>query len=599
MNFSRVPGLCLAAAIASSFAIGQALAAPGDLDLSFGAGTGMVRDAVGVAGGQGHAIVIDSGGHIVIAGTARSTPTDSDFGVLRLNADGSLDASFGVNGRSIQDGPSANDDEAYAVTLLADDKLVIAGISLDLTTQTNFSALRVNVNGSIDSAFGNNGNGWMVSARPNSDGALAISAAPGGGFLLGGYVASSSLNDAASLRLDSLGMPDPLYGNNGFVFGADDSNSFRAAAVQTDGKAVFGGQIDNNGGAIVQRFNADGSVDSSFAGDGRTELGAVLTRVTDVHVLADGRILVLGQHLANARILRLNADGSLDAGFGSGGALTVSAASLGLSQLFPESIALDSEFRLLASGSGLAPATGSQLLLLRGLPDGQLDASFASGGVRLLDGAGQLYGDAVAVQPDGAIVVAGSEVDAVSGQGQYLAVRFEGGGGGGPQLPVLSISDASLVEGNSGSSLMSFTVNLSAPSDGTVNVDIGTDLGSATPGGDYTPTTAVASNFPNGTSSIVFQVPVLGDMEDEANETLFVRLSNPVGATLGDAEAIGTIIDDDRGTPPPPTAQVLPGPGPLALAALGLMLLAAALEHGRRSGRLSDQSNGAQERAQH
>ena len=77
-------------------------AAPGDLDPAFGNGSGIVRDAMADAGGQGRAVVIDANGRIVVAGTTYPlSPISGDFGLLRLNADGSLDASFGSGGRAI------------------------------------------------------------------------------------------------------------------------------------------------------------------------------------------------------------------------------------------------------------------------------------------------------------------------------------------------------------------------------------------------------------------------------------------------------------------------------------------------------------------
>src|SRR5690606_37928870 len=136
-------------------------------------------------------------------------------------------------------------------------------------------------------------------------------------------------------------------------------------------------------------------------------------------------------------------------------------------------------------------------------------------------------------------------------------------------------------EGNAGSALMGFTLSLTTPSDGSVAVDVATDLGSATPNVDYVPTSATLV-FPDGATSHVFQVPVNGDTDVEADEFLLVRLSNPVGAILGDAEATGTIVDDDV-PPPSGTVQPVPTLGTLALALLGVLLAACAATVRRRA----------------
>ena len=117
-------------------------------------------------------------------------------------------------------------------------------------------------------------------------------------------------------------------------------------------------------------------------------------------------------------------------------------------------------------------------------------------------------------------------------------------------LPSLSISDATVVEGNSGTTNATFTVTLSGPSSSTVTVSATTADITAVAGADYVPlaptTTAILA--PGETSGVVV-VPVLGDTVDEPNETFFVNLTVPVGATVADAQGLGTITDDDLPLP--------------------------------------------------
>jgi len=110
--------------------------------------------------------------------------------------------------------------------------------------------------------------------------------------------------------------------------------------------------------------------------------------------------------------------------------------------------------------------------------------------------------------------------------------------------PSLAVSDALVTEGDSVTKNALFTVSLSAASAGPVTVDYATAEGSAKAPGDYTATTGTLT-FAAGELSKQVAVSVVGDTLDELHETYSLDLSNPVGATLGDARGAGTILDND------------------------------------------------------
>ncbi len=110
--------------------------------------------------------------------------------------------------------------------------------------------------------------------------------------------------------------------------------------------------------------------------------------------------------------------------------------------------------------------------------------------------------------------------------------------------PVVSLGDASVAEGNSGTTTMVFTVTTSVASGLTTTVNYQTSDGSATAPGDYT-TAAGTVSIPAGSTSATFGVLVKGDTLHETNETFTVNLGNPVGAAIGAGSATGTIVDDD------------------------------------------------------
>ncbi|MGB0435755.1 MAG: cellulase family glycosylhydrolase, partial [Mycobacterium sp.] len=117
-----------------------------------------------------------------------------------------------------------------------------------------------------------------------------------------------------------------------------------------------------------------------------------------------------------------------------------------------------------------------------------------------------------------------------------------------PQLPSVSIGDAVGAEGDSGSSSLGFAVSLSEASSSPVTVGYATANGTAVAGADFTAESGTVTFAPGVTSQQV-DIAVVGDAVVEQNETLTVTLSNPSGATIADATAVGTITNDDVANP--------------------------------------------------
>jgi len=110
--------------------------------------------------------------------------------------------------------------------------------------------------------------------------------------------------------------------------------------------------------------------------------------------------------------------------------------------------------------------------------------------------------------------------------------------------PSASVSDATIAEGNTGTTNLVFTVTLSGAATNVVTINYATANVTATAGADYTSTTGTLT-FGVGETSKTISVPILGDTTDEPNETFELNLSAPVNATLADSQATGTITDDD------------------------------------------------------
>ena len=122
-------------------------------------------------------------------------------------------------------------------------------------------------------------------------------------------------------------------------------------------------------------------------------------------------------------------------------------------------------------------------------------------------------------------------------------VTFEGSVGG-PDPVVLAVADASVLEGDRGSSNVAVAVTLSSGSSQAITVSYRTVDGTAKAKEDYTATSGTLT-FQPGETSRTISVSIKGDRKREANETFSVQLSNAVGATVNDAVATGTILNDD------------------------------------------------------
>ena len=125
-----------------------------------------------------------------------------------------------------------------------------------------------------------------------------------------------------------------------------------------------------------------------------------------------------------------------------------------------------------------------------------------------------------------------------------------------PSEPDISIADITLNEGDSGTTTGVFTVSLNEASSVPVTIDYTTSDGTATAGSDYTPMSGTVS-IDAGQTTATIAVEVLGDTEDEDNETFSINLSNAVGAMIDDGQALATIVDDDQQQTPPPVDSIV------------------------------------------
>src|SRR5262249_48090484 len=146
------------AVLASSLGVGaladDAPPAAADLDAGFGTGGKVITDFFG-AGNRAHAVAIQQDGRIIVAGQAHTVPGHDDFAVVRYNADGTVDPSFGATGKITTDFFGASD-SANAIAIQADGRIVLAGVAGNVFSSM-VALVRYNTDGGLDTTFGLNG----------------------------------------------------------------------------------------------------------------------------------------------------------------------------------------------------------------------------------------------------------------------------------------------------------------------------------------------------------------------------------------------------------------------------------------------------------
>ena len=295
----------------------------GTLDATFGSG-GKVVTSVGSSNDRANALLVQSDGKIVVAGSCFGSKYN--FCAIRYNADGSLDGGFGSGGKVVAAfGIVA--DAAFAIVVQTDGKLVLAG-SCGIGANNNFCALRFNANGSLDTSFGNAGK-VITPASSVTDSAGALVLQPDGRLVLAGSCSGSSSENICARRYNTDGSLDTTFGTGGTVIVAVSSSNERAYAValQPDGKLVLAGFCYSgaNPAFCAVRLSAIGALDASFGGSGKviTLVGTTTSNANAISLQPDGKIVLVGSCGSSSSqvfcSLRYNTDGSLDSSFGTNG----------------------------------------------------------------------------------------------------------------------------------------------------------------------------------------------------------------------------------------------------------------------------------------
>lgn len=403
----------------------------GDLDFTFNYDGKVTTDIS--SEDYANTIAIQTDGKIVVAGRSTTVLGQSDFSVVRYDSIGNLDNTFNQDGKVTTDFFSWTDG-AKSIAIQPDGKIVVAGDCDSVFTFSDFAVVRYNEDGSLDNSFGVNG---KVSTDFNISGDFvsALALQSDGKIVVVGTSSNVSENDNFALaRYYANGNLDASFGDNGKV--TTDFNSTmdigNAVFIQADGKIVVAGNSKNatNNDFALARYNMDGSLDSSFGLNGKvtTPIGLFDDVATSVSLQNDGKIVVAGFYepdnlYPDFAIVRYNNDGSLDYTFGSDGKVT---SPTGFGSDYGYAISIQSDGKIVVAGQISVPAQPSgRFGVARYNANGSVDYSFGTEG-KVTTAIGLLYdvGKALTIQTDGRIVVAGYTNNGTNND--FAVVRYLG-----------------------------------------------------------------------------------------------------------------------------------------------------------------------------
>jgi len=460
----RWAGIALASLLIAGGLFGApAQAAPGGLDSSFGDAGKVVTDFAGYRDG-GTAVAVQADGKIIVVGQtdeadAAALIPSSDFALARYNRDGSLDKSFGKDGKVSTDF-AGQSDTARAVAIQGDGKIVVAGDTIvarddpgQYASDQDFALARYNADGTLDTTFGGDGRTTTdfrgsLTGVFSWDRALSVGIQANGKIVAAGWAQPGTNVDFGLVRYNADGTLDASFGGDGKVNTDFAGHGARAAAlgIQADGGIVVAGStagdtdIPGSSDFALARYTPRGTLDHTFGGDGKVTTGFDRGGADGAAALAiqpDGRIIAAGGALNPAdlyissdfALARYNADGTPDSRFGNGGKTSTAFAG----NASATGIALQADGKIVAVGSALSAAVPHTIsfALVRYAADGAVDTDGGAERKVLFDFGGPLqFASGAAIQPDGRIVVAGftAYCDCHFGPIDFALARFKAAG---------------------------------------------------------------------------------------------------------------------------------------------------------------------------
>jgi uncharacterized delta-60 repeat protein len=383
------------------------------LDPTFN-GTGYRLQTVGAEDASGYSLAIQADGKIVVAGRTRHANQDlNQFALIRLNADGTLDTSFGSGGSAFSPANIRAVSWEPKVLIQPDGKILLGATAWLVQQQTYaFIVMRYTSDGVLDTAFNNTG--YATANAPSSfwDICNAMDLGADGKIVLAGQALTTPGQspdwDIAVVRFNADGSPDTTFDGDGVIklgTPAADEEA-HSVMVQADGKIIVGGrETTDREKFLLTRFNSNGSTDTSFGTSGWNifQVDFVNNNFTSLARQSDGKILAGG----GGKILRFKVDGVRDMSFAVNGVQSATGT------IEPV------EIRVIGGDKFLV---ATRYGVRRFMPNGAVDTHYSTG----FNVSGNFcFMRSVAVQSDGKAVLAGycnGDTDDIN---RFAVARFQ------------------------------------------------------------------------------------------------------------------------------------------------------------------------------
>jgi uncharacterized delta-60 repeat protein len=387
-----------------------AQAAPGDLDVTF-SGDGKQTTAFGGSDGA-NGVALQPNGKTVAVGFALTGTGGGRFALARYNPNGSLDTSFSADGRVFTNFRGSGEG-ANGVAIQPNGKIVVVGVATG-DDDDDFALARYNPNGSLDPSF--SGDGKQRTQFANGGEARGMALQPNGKIVaVGGSGAGpNGAGDYALARYNPNGSLDTSFSGDGKQttdFGRIRPGQAHGVALQGDRKivAVGDGPDRFSNSFTLARYNPNGSLDTSFSGNGKqlTNFGdSTSDGARGVALQGDGKIVAVGYAGFEGgafALARYNPDGSLDTSFSGDGMETTEFPFGGVAN----GLALQGDGKIVAVGGAFSSTFGGDFALARYNPNGSLDTSFSGDGTQTTEFGEGAGANGVALTAHGKIVTVG------------------------------------------------------------------------------------------------------------------------------------------------------------------------------------------------
>lgn len=385
-------------------------AAAGALDRSFGTDG---RTTAFPQGATAYGVAVDGKGRIVVAGYTFGT--DSDLALARFRSNGHLDGNFGGgDGRVTTD--AGGTDYGFDVALADEGRIVVVG-TRDRRSGTEMVVAAYRSKGGLDRSFSKDGIA-VVKFGKEFQGANAVAVTPDDRIVVAGSTSNGETSRWALARLRPNGTRDRSFGGDGRVSvdlsSADEQ--INDLVLVPGGKIVAVGSVERglSPHVALARFLSKGKLDRSFGKRGVkvTDVGKGADTAYGVDLAPDGTLVVVGHAAAGGKadwvVLRYGPNGRLDDAFHGDGYRILG---FGQGYEFAQDVSVQPNGRIVAVGR-ISRGGQDQFGIVRLKPNGAYDKNFSKDGRAGVDfDGGSDTARAVALQPNGRIVVAGGAYD--------------------------------------------------------------------------------------------------------------------------------------------------------------------------------------------